>query len=196
MNPITRRYIRQYTNLWKRGESYNIVISRAGIHTGFYARQHRFTRPEALGNNWFSEYTEEKYDSAIECLACYRWFIIPDRLRQASGRYDLKSIDELLNLAGYSTSLIAEELFFMIDSCLESGVCLKSDLEMIRRAYNGLSGFEDLFVNRITDWGPDGSERNKVSVQPESEFNHKGFHSKRNFMMPVVSALQELTALL
>ncbi|MCK5064831.1 MAG: hypothetical protein KAQ97_06085 [Candidatus Fermentibacteraceae bacterium] len=196
MNPITRRYIKRYTNLWKQGESYSKIISRTGIHARFYARQHRFTQPEALGKSWFSEHTIEKYDSAIECLACYRWFIIPEHLRQASGRYDLKNIDELLDLAGYSKSLIAEELFFMIDSCLESGICLKSDLEMIRRAYNGLSGFEDLFINRITDWGLDGSDRGKISDQPESEINQKGFYGKRKFLMPVVSVLQELTGLL
>lgn len=164
MNPVTRRCINRYRNLWKRGETYSKVVSRNGIRAGFYARQHHFARSEALGKNWFSEYTEEKYDSTIECLACYRWFIIPDRLRQISGRYDLDSIDELLNLTGYTTSLIAEELFCLIDFCLESGVCLNSDLEMIRRAYNGLSGFEDHFVNRITDWGPTGSDRSAIAV--------------------------------
>ncbi len=189
MNPVTRRYIRQYRNLWKRSETYSKVVSRAGINTGFYSRLHHFTRSEALGKNWFSEYTEEKYDSVIECLACYRWFIIPDRLRQASGRYDSNSIDELLDLAGYSTSLIAEELFYMIDSCLESGICLNSDLEMIRCAYNGLSGFEDLYVNRITDWGPVRPDRSAIAVKQETEFIRREFSKKRNFLMPVVSVL-------
>ena len=189
MNPVTSRYIKKYRNLWKQGETYGEVVSRDGFSVGFHARQHHFARSEALGKNWFSEYTEEKYDSVIECLACYRWFIIPDRLKQASGRYDLTSIDELLDLAGYSTSLIAEELFYMIDSCLESGVCLKNDLEMIRCAYNGLSGFEDLFINRITDWGPVGSDRSDIAVQPETEFIRKEFNRKRNILMPVVSVL-------
>lgn len=196
MNPITRRYIKRYTNLWKQGESCSRILSRPGLHNGFYARRHRFTRQEAPGKNWFSEHTIEKYDSAIECLACYRWFIIPDRLRQASGRYGLRNIDELLDLAGYSTSLIAEELFFMIDSCLESGICLESDLEKIRQAYNGLSGFEDIHINRITDWGPDGSDRSGITFRTESEFDQKGFHGKRKYLMTVVSALQDLTALL
>lgn len=179
MNPVTRRYIRRYRNFWKRGETYSKIVSRDGFRAGFYSRQHHFARSEALLKNWFSEYTEEKYDSVIECLACYRWFIIPDRLRQASGKYDSTNIDELLNLVGYSTSLIAEELFRMIDSCLESGVCLMNDLEMIRSAYNGLSGFEDLFVNRITDWGPAGSDRSAIAVHPETEFIQKGFNRNR-----------------
>ncbi len=175
MNPVTRHYVNRYRNLWKLGESHGGIISQARIRVGFYARQHRFAKSEALEKNWFSEYTEENYDSVIECLACYRWFIIPDRLRQSSGRYDLTDIDELLNLAGYSTSLIAEELFCMIDSCLESGVCQSSDLEMIRTAYNGLSGFEDQFINRITEWGPVGSDRKAFSIQPETESIRESF---------------------
>ncbi|MCK4671562.1 MAG: hypothetical protein KAT47_03395, partial [Candidatus Aegiribacteria sp.] len=63
MNPVTRRYIKQYRNLWKRGETYSKVVSRDGIRAGFYARQHHFARSETLEKNWFSEYTEEKYDS-------------------------------------------------------------------------------------------------------------------------------------
>jgi hypothetical protein len=187
MNPVTRRYVKRYRNLWKRGEAYSKAVSQDGIRAGFYARQHHFARSEASGKNRFSEYTEEKYDSVIECLACYRWFIIPDRLRQISGRYDLTSINELLDLAGYSTSLIAEELFCMIDSCLESGECLKSDLEMIRCAYNGLSGFEDLLINRITDWGPAGSDRSAVAVQPETEFIRSDFHNPQIYSQADVS---------
>ncbi|MCD4846934.1 MAG: hypothetical protein K8R76_01940 [Candidatus Aegiribacteria sp.] len=187
MNPVTRRYVKRYRNLWKRGEAYRKAVSQDSIRAGFYARQHRFARSEAMGKNYFSEYTEEKYDSVTECLACYRWFIIPDRLRQASGRFDVTSIDELLDLAGYSKSLIAEELFHMIDSCLESGVCLKSDLEMIRCAYNGLSGFEDLFVNRITDWGPVGSDRSAITVQQKTEFIRKGFNNPQIYSHADVS---------
>ncbi len=187
MNPVTSRYIKQYRDLWKQGETYSRIVSRSDIRDGFHARQHRFARSEASGKNWFSEYTEEKYDSVTECLACYRWFIIPDRLRQSSGRYDLTDIDELLNMAGYSTSLIAEELFCMIDSCLESDKFLVRDLEMIRCAYNGLSGFEDHFVNRITVWGPVRSGRRVITVQPESEFIRKGYRNPQTYSQADVS---------
>jgi len=119
--------------------------------------------------SWFSEYTDEKYHSIFDCLACYRWYIIPQRLRKAAGLPEETDIEVLLDSAGYATSLIAEELFSMLDICLESQRCSIKELDMIRQAYNGLSGFSDSLVLRIVKWGPDGKTANSGSAESVSE---------------------------
>lgn len=149
-----RNSIDRYKNLWARMEDYHSVVSNKGEGKAFTARHHLFSRSEILEKNWVSEYTDEMYDSIFDCLACYRWYKIPERLQNASGLQDETDIEILLDSAGYSTSLIAEELFSMIDTCLESGSCSENDLHRIRLAYNGLSGFKDIFVCRIVKWGP------------------------------------------
>ncbi|MBN2587499.1 MAG: hypothetical protein JXR55_09420 [Candidatus Fermentibacteraceae bacterium] len=93
------------------------------------------------------------YPSALHCLACLRWRIIPERLREASGLADETDLDTLLDGSGYSVSLIAEGLFEMLDECLESSSCTPEDLRRIRLAYNGLSGFGDDGADRIAAWG-------------------------------------------
>lgn len=141
-----RNSINRYRNLWIKMKDYRSVVSAEGKGNAFIARHHLSSRSEALDKSWFSEYTDEMYDSTLDCLACYRWYIIPERLREASGLQKETNLETLLDSAGYSTSLIAEELFSMIDACLESGRCSIEDLNRIRLAYNGLSGFYDIFT--------------------------------------------------
>ncbi len=153
MKSEIRNSIDRYRNLWVQKEDYHSVVSAEGEGKVFISRHHLFSRSEALDKNWFSEYTDEMYDSTLDCLACYRWYIIPERLREASGLREETDLETLLDSVGYSTSLIAEELFSMIDACLESGSCSEDDLSRVRLAYNGLSGFQDIFVCRIAQWG-------------------------------------------
>lgn len=141
-----RKRIDRYRNLWTKMKDYRSVVSTEGKSNAFTARHHLFSKSEVLDKSWFSEYTDEMYDSTLDCLACYRWYIIPERLREASGLQKETNLEALLDSAGYSTSLIAEELFSMIDACLESGRCSEKDLKRIRLAYNGLSGFYDIFT--------------------------------------------------
>ena len=146
--------IDRYRNLWVKMEDYRSVVSAEGKGKAFIARHHLFSKSEVHDKSWFSEYIDEMYDSSLDCLACYRWYIIPERLRDASGLRKENDLEILLDGAGYSTSLIAEELFSMIDACLESGNCSEEDLNRIRLAYNGLSGFKDIFMCKIVKWGP------------------------------------------
>ena len=119
----------------------------------FFVRHHSFAGHDTLENSRYNEYTDEMFDSPFECLAYYRQHVIPDKLREVSGLWEETDLELLLDSAGYSVSLIAEELFCMIDICLESGRCSGKDLQRIRQAYNGLSGFRDNCVHRITQWG-------------------------------------------
>ncbi|MCD4701238.1 MAG: hypothetical protein K8S24_05200 [Candidatus Aegiribacteria sp.] len=153
MNREIREQINHYKGLWAEMADYGSVISSCPESKGFFVRRHSFARSDILENNWYSEYTDEMYDSPFDCLACYRWYVIPERLREASGLSEETDLDLLLDGAGYSASLIAEELFCMIDLCLDSGCCSENGLHRIRQAYNGLSGFQDDFVSRIVQWG-------------------------------------------
>ncbi|MEN8208864.1 MAG: hypothetical protein ABFR50_06405 [Candidatus Fermentibacteria bacterium] len=152
-----KREIREGTihvrGLWERQETSMSMISEDCANAGFFVRHHSFARSDIQENSWFSEYTDEQYDSPFDCLAYYRWHVIPEKLREASGLRDETDLELLLDNAGYSASLIAEELFCMIDACLESGNCSEEDLQRIRLAYNGLSGFQDDYVHRIAQWG-------------------------------------------
>ncbi|NOQ23685.1 MAG: hypothetical protein GQ565_13695 [Candidatus Aegiribacteria sp.] len=153
MKSEIRKQVNRYRGFWERQEGYDSAVSEDGMKKGFFVRHHSFARSDIQEKSWFSEYTDEMYDSVLDCLAYYRWYIIPGKLREASGLREETDLELLLDSAGYSASLIAEELFCMIDKCLESGCCSENDLHRIRLAYNGLSGFKDTFVCRIVQWG-------------------------------------------
>ena len=148
-----KHYVDYYRNQWKDMADYGSVVSSSPEGKVFFVRHHSFARSDILEKNWYSEYTDEMYDSSFDCLACYRWYVIPERLREVSGLREETDLELLLDSAGYTASLIAEELFCMIDMCLESGCCSEKDLHRIQLAYNGLSGFQDAFVCRIAQWG-------------------------------------------
>ncbi len=154
MKKEIRECINRYKDLWERMEGYDPVISKESTNNSFFVRHHSAARSDILEKSWFSEYTDEMYDSVSDCLACFRWYVIPERLREVSGLLEETDLEILLDNAGYSASLIAEELFSMIDKCLESGSCSDNDLHRIRLAYNGLSGYQDDIVRRIAQWGP------------------------------------------
>ncbi len=148
-----RERINHVRSLWERQEGCSSVVQKNCVNNGFFVRHHSFARPDSREKGWFSEYTDEKYNSAFDCLAYYRWYVIPEKLREVSGLWEETDLELLLDNAGYSVSFIAEELFCMIDACLESGSCSEEDLDRIRLAYNGLSGFQDDFIQRIAQWG-------------------------------------------
>ncbi len=157
-----REYVNHYRRLWERQGDYSSVIAEDSSEKGFFVRRHSFTRSDILEKSWFSEYTDEAFASPFDCLACYRWYVIPEKLREVSGLWDEADLELLLDSAGYSTSLIAEELFCMIDICLESGHCSENDLHRIRLAYNGLSGFQDDYIRRIAQWGNAGRKDDSI----------------------------------
>jgi len=154
MKKEIRKSIDRYSNLWKRMEDYRSAVPVRSNSRAFISRLQMFSRSKLADKNRLSWYSDEIWDSIFDCLACYRWYIIPDRLRKASGLLEETDIEILLDAAGYSKSLIAEELFYMLDKCLKTGRCNEKDLERIRVAYNGLSGFQDCSVCRIVKWGP------------------------------------------
>ncbi len=166
-----RECVNRYRGLWERQEGYDSVVSEGGMKNGFSVRHHSFARSDNLEKSWFSEYTDEFFDSPFDCLAYYRSFVIPEKLREASGLWEETDLELLLDSSGYSTSLIAEELFCMIDNCLEAGQCSEKDLTRIRLAYNGLSGFQDHYVSRIAQWG-------NVSNPVQNPFREE-FYSQR-----------------
>lgn len=153
MKREVKKYVNHYRNLWIGMADYGSVVSSSPEGKAFFTRHHSFAKSDILEKSWYSEYTYEMYDSIFDCLACYRWYVIPEKLREVSGLWEETDLELLLDSAGYSASLIAEELFCMIDKCLESGCCSGNDLNRIRQAYNGLSGFQDDFVSRIVQWG-------------------------------------------
>ncbi len=182
-----RECINRYRGLWERQDAYDSAGSDANMNKSFFVRHHSFARSDILEKSWFSEYTDEMFDSPFDCLAYYRWRVIPDKLREVSGLREETDLEILLDSAGYSTSLIAEELFCMIDICLESGHCNENDLHRIRLAYNGLSGFQDNIILRIAQWGD-------VSKQVRNPFK-EGFyagciseHATRTPMAPLTRA--------
>jgi hypothetical protein len=152
--------IEHYRSLWiKMPANGSIVTSTpAGKGKVFFARHHSFSRSDISSSTLSSECSDEMFDSVFDCLAYYRWYVIPRRLREVSGLPEETDIERLLDGSGYTTSLIAEELFKMIDICLETGQCTESDLDRIKVAYNGLSGFQDYQISRIQQWGSIESE--------------------------------------
>lgn len=186
MNSEIRKYINYYKGLWAEMVDYGSVVSSCPESRGFFVRHHSFARSDVLEKNWYSEYTDEMYNSPFDCLACYRWYVIPERLREVSGLPEETDLDLLLDSAGYSTSLIAEELFCMIDLCLDSGCCSENGLHRIRQAYNGLSGFQDDYISRIAQWGPNSGimfqDMNAAGINGSVMFSvrnpyQEGFHS-------------------
>lgn len=159
MSRDTTSYERFYQELWLSGAVRwpAAAGSRVLESQRFCSRHHTFRRnATGFGGSDHGLYVNQMFESVFECLACYRWFRIPERLLEIcrDGWPEAsRDIEALLDRAGYSASLIAEELFGMIDQCLESGVCTDHDLHAIRLAYNGLSGFDDPVVSRITSWG-------------------------------------------
>lgn len=153
MKKEIRECINRYKDLWERMEGYDSAGSDANMNKSFFVRHHSAARSDILEKSWFSEYTDEMFDSPFDCLAFYRWYVIPIKLQEVSGLHEETDLELLLDSAGYSTSLIAEELFCMIDTCLESGHCSENDLHRIRLAYNGLSGFQDDIIRSIAQWG-------------------------------------------
>lgn len=168
--------IEHYKNLWTGMADYGSVISSFPEGKDFFVRHHSFVRSDIKEKSRYYEYTDEMYDSLFDCLACYRWYVIPDRLREVSRLFEENDLEILLDSSGYSTSLIAEELFCMIDNCLESGHCSEEDLHRIRMAYNGLSGFQDDVVCRIAQWGNAVLEGDPVVSRIQNPFR-EGFYA-------------------
>ncbi|MCK5116221.1 MAG: hypothetical protein KAR44_06445 [Candidatus Aegiribacteria sp.] len=183
MKKEIREYVNRYRRLRARQEGYSSAVSEDSTKKGFFVRHHSFTRSDIFEKSWFSEYTDEVFASPFDCLAFYRWYVIPEKLREVSGLSKETDLELLLDRAGYSTSLIAEELFCMIDICLESGHCSKTDLHRIRLAYNGLTGFQDDYVRRIAQWG----NVSNYAQNSSPEVFYTGCSSKSLIQMPAAS---------
>ncbi|GEM_PF-6950656 len=156
----SREYEDYYRGLWLSGTGSWPAASgfRKLQDNQFCARHHTARRTgSGFGGSEHGVFINEVFESVFECLAYYRWFRIPERLKDicmTRGTDSSGDIEILLDGAGYSASLIAEELFAMIDEYLEKGVCTEQDLHAVRMAYNGLSGFDDPIVSTIASWGP------------------------------------------
>lgn len=171
MKPRILNYIEHYKKLWFDPGGYHPAGSYEEDGKGFSVRLISYSRSAVRERELQVEYRNEMYQSVIECIACYRYFKIPQRLRNASGKLHLTEVEDLLNSVDYSTSMITEELFYMLDMCLEKGICTRTELERIRLAYNGLSGFNDTYVIRIARWGCSSRDRydypeNAGSISP------------------------------
>ena len=112
-------------------------------------------------------HSEQRCGSPLEFLADLRDVVIPEMLREASGLSGETDLEVLLDGSGYSVSLVAEELIFMIDECIESKNFDSGSLDRIKQAYNGLSGFNASSVGRTTGW--DGMPM-RVMNTPETHF--------------------------
>jgi len=99
-------------------------------------------------------FSREKFETVYDWLAHYRYSRIPQVLREIceTRGYFSTDIEGLLNHAGYVVSFIADELFYMIDRCLDLGICTDVDMRRIRQAYNSLSGFENVKKYEIVDF--------------------------------------------
>jgi len=156
----SRMYETRYRELWLAGvESCPAAAgNRSLTGSSFCARHHSFRMARGWpGARRHGVFINETFDSVMECLACYRWFRVPLRLRalrSGSGAPPDRNVEELLDRAGYSISLVVEELFGMLDECLGGGVCTGEDLERIRLAYNGIGDLRDPARAEIVCWGP------------------------------------------
>ncbi|MFO8184498.1 MAG: hypothetical protein R6U39_10025 [Candidatus Aegiribacteria sp.] len=101
-------------------------------------------------NSGTGSYSQHVFQTPLEWLVNLRDVVLPEILREASGLRGETDLELLLDGSGYSVSLVAEELISMIDECIESKSFDSHSLEMIRRAYNGLSGFDGPMVSRKT----------------------------------------------
>lgn len=99
-------------------------------------------------------FSKEEFETVYDWLAHYRYSRIPQMLREicATRGYFSTDIEGLLNHAGYVVSFIADELFYMIDRCLEHGICTGKDMNRIKQTYNSLSGFESEKKYEIVDF--------------------------------------------
>lgn len=87
---------------------------------------------------------DSKFDSMQERLAYCRWIVVPDMVRRASGLDDENRVEALLEGAGYTVSMIAEELMGMIDDCIDSGASGHEELQRIARLVDVLASYTDV----------------------------------------------------
>ena len=153
MKSKTDYWMDRYRSLLQNTEELPRSLDSLQQNEGFVLKQRVLFRNPETGKSRKGRTTEEVYESAAECLSCLRFYKIPSRLREITGLSDENNIEALLNDAGYRSSLIAEELFDTIDECLNSHIVTGSDLDIIRRAYNGISGFNHSEKHMIIEWG-------------------------------------------
>lgn len=111
-----------------------------------------FAKDSSPEYGMMNRYSDPEHGSQREFLANLRDVVIPEMLREVSGLRGETDLEVLLDGSGYSVSLVAEELIFMIDECIESKSFDSSDLDRIKQAYNGLSGFNATVIGRTTGW--------------------------------------------
>lgn len=167
----TLEHVSRYREMWLVGVAScpAAVGNRHLTNDSFCARHHAFRRhPGWSGAREHGVFINETFESVMECLAYYRWFRIPQRLRAlraGSGVPVSADIEELLDASGYSVSLTVEELFHMLDECLRSGSASPEDLQRMRQAYNGIGGFDEPTRAEIVCWGPVGEVLADSSLQ-------------------------------
>lgn len=142
-----------FVRAWDTGGAERRANTAGTVPGPFVVRHHSFAKGSPPGNDGISSYSEHLFRSPVECLVNLRDVVIPEMLREASGLHEEADLEVLLDGSGYSVSLVAEELIAMIDECIDSKSCRPRNLERIKRAYNGLSGFDAPMVRRITGWG-------------------------------------------
>lgn len=153
-------YEERYRGMWESGvSSCPAAAGHRQLTDGSFCARHHSFRSSSGRSGWSDHgvYINETFDSAMECLSYYRWFRVPHRLRalcSGSGLANCTDIEELLNSSGYSVSLTVEELFHMMDHCLDTGHCSREDLHRMRLAYNGITGFREPLRAEIVCWGP------------------------------------------
>lgn len=135
------------------GSSFEARDTGGAVPGAFVVRHHRYAKGGPPENDGISSYSEHVFRSPLECLDNLRRMMIPEILREASGLAEEADLEVLLDGSGYSVSLVAEELLSMIDECIDSNSCRPRNLDRIKRAYNGLSGFDARVVRRISGWG-------------------------------------------
>jgi hypothetical protein len=150
----------RYREMWLAGvESCPAAVGNRCLTNGsFCARHHSFRRYLGWsGGMEHGVFINETFESVLECLAYYRWFRVPQRLRAlCAGSWTPpgRDVEELLDRSGYSVSLTVEELFHLMDACLGSGRCSPDDLHRMRLLYNGISDFHRPTRAEIVCWGP------------------------------------------
>lgn len=153
MNWKTDYWMDRYSSLLKKGQDLPRSYDSPKQDAEFVLKQQMVFRNPETGKSRPGRITQEVYGSAAECLSCIRWYKIPSRLREITGLKHENDIESLLDAAGYRSSMVAEELFHMIDNCLKCHIITSADLNMIRKAYNGISGFKRLEEHRIASMG-------------------------------------------
>ncbi|MBD3277914.1 MAG: hypothetical protein GF388_06420 [Candidatus Aegiribacteria sp.] len=141
MSRKTDQWKDRYSSFLDENQEFPLGRESAGQNEGFVLKHQMVFTDRETGKIRQGLITEEVYGSAVECLSSIRWYKIPSKLREITGLYNENDIEKLLDAAGYRSSMVAEELFDMIDGCLKSHLITTSDLNMIRKAYNGISEF-------------------------------------------------------